>query len=83
MVDRFFETLFGARIPKVKAHQIFVISAGICCITFRQLLLFIASEIKRKRSSKIVRNCVLNIKDVSEGLVEFLRPDDAATGDVC
>src|SRR5262245_42005944 len=82
MVDRFLETVFRSRIPKVKAHQIFVVGAGICGVTFCQLLLFYASEIKRKRSGNLVRNCVLHSKDVCEGLVEFLRPNSAAARDV-
>src|SRR5512132_2458608 len=82
MVDRFLETIPRSRIPKVKAHQILVIGAGICGVTFCQLLLFITSKIKRKRSDDIVRNCVLNTKDVSEDLVEFVRPDSTAARDL-
>src|SRR4030095_13415595 len=82
MVDRFLETLPRSGIPKVKAHQIFVVGAGICGVAFCQLLLFITSEIKRKRSGDIVRNCVLYAKDVCEGLVEFLRPYSATARDV-
>jgi hypothetical protein len=82
MVDRFLETVLRSRIPKVKAHQIFVVGTGICGVTFCQLLLFITSKIKRKRSGDIVRNCVLYAKDVCEGLVEFVRPDSAPARDV-
>src|SRR5262245_8754259 len=48
MVDRFLETIPRSRIPKVKAHHIFVVGAGICGVTFCQLLLFATSKIKRK-----------------------------------
>src|SRR5436190_18701301 len=34
MVDRFLETIPRSGIPKVKAHQIFVIGGGICRVTF-------------------------------------------------
>src|SRR4030095_14187725 len=59
MVERFLETVPRSRIPKVKSHQRFVVSAGACGVTFCQLLLFIPSKIKRKRSGDILRNCVL------------------------
>src|SRR4029453_4863725 len=82
MVDRFLETIPRSGTPKVKAHQIFVLGAGIWGGTFSQLLFFITSKIKHKRSGEIVRNCVLYAKDVCEGLVEFVRPDSAAARDV-
>src|SRR5207244_7627310 len=68
MLDRLFETILRSRIPKVKAPQIFVISAGICGVAFRQLLPFVGAQVKRKRSSNVIGNRVLNSKDVSKGL---------------
>ena len=82
MVDRFFETVPGSRIPKMKTHQIFVVGFGICCVTFCQLLPFVGAQIKRKRLGYAVGDRVLNTKDVSKCLVEFLRPDSAAGRDV-
>ena len=79
MGDRFLEIVSRSLIPKIEAHEIFVISASICRVTFGQLLLFITSKVKRQRSGDVVRNRVLNTKDVGEGLV---RPDSATARDV-
>src|SRR6266550_3725734 len=73
MVDRFLETIPRSRIPKVKDHQIFVIGAGICGVKFCQLLLLVRAETKCKLLGNAVGNRVLNTKNVSESLVEFLR----------
>ena len=82
VVDCFFKSFFGSRIPEVKTHQIFVVGFCVRRVMLCQVLPLVGTQIKCKRIGDTVGNRVLNTEDVSKGLVEFLRPERVAVRDV-
>src|SRR5207248_1286780 len=77
----FFEPLFRPFIPEIKTHQIRIIGSRICCIMSSELP-FTDRQVNRKRSGNVLRNRILNIENPGECLVEFCRPNSAASEDV-